>query len=227
MRPGKQAKPDGSPRDGGSVDGRSHGGQSAGVVEGAPGIQARGHQLPGSGRGSLTRLRRNLHTLTMARHQNLEHRVLESVVGGPISPEQMRVLRLVVFNRGIRVGEVAAALGTKPSSTSLMLDRMTEHGFLERFPDGQDGRVLRLRPTENGLGLFLAAERDTEACLMQALSCFTAKEVRDLTCLLGKLTKGLLDGDGFFASLCFHCGANPDGECSLEMNYKSCPYRDS
>ncbi|MDP6520843.1 MAG: MarR family transcriptional regulator [Planctomycetota bacterium] len=166
-----------------------------------------------------------MHTLALARRHYLERAVLGAVDGGPISPEQMRVLRLLVFNRGIRVGEVARALGIKPSATSLMLDRMGERGFIERFRDGGDGRILRLRPTGPGLALFKAAEQALEERLQRAIGAFTTHEVDDLTRLLGKLTRGLLEDESSLASLCFHCGVQPDGDCSLEMSYQSCPYR--
>jgi len=169
-------------------------------------------------------LRRNLHSLTIAMREVLEIRPLEQLTHGEISPDQLRVLRLVTFNRGSRVGQVAEGLGIKPSSASLILDRLEARGYIERYSDKDDRRVTRLRPSELGERIFEEAEERIGERLEQALKGFDTEKVRTFNRLLGKFIRGMMEGEQIFASLCFHCGIQATGTCVLDQKYESCPY---
>jgi DNA-binding MarR family transcriptional regulator len=39
-----------------------------------------------------------------------------------------------------------------------MIQWMVDNGYVDRFRDGEDGRIVRVRLTDNGLELFLAAK---------------------------------------------------------------------
>ena len=170
-------------------------------------------------------LRRNLHSLGMAMRELLEVRPIAALESGEISPDQLRVLRLVSFNRGMRVGQVADGLGIKPSSASLILDRLEARGYLRRMVDSRDRRIIRLEPTQRGELVFEEADAASKAKLESATEEFSADQVAQLNSLIGRLIRGLMKGEKIFASLCFHCGSQVSGNCVLDMEYDHCPYR--
>jgi DNA-binding MarR family transcriptional regulator len=48
------------------------------------------------------------------------------------------------------IGDLAAYLLLRPHSTVELVDRAEAAGLVERTPDGEDGRVVRVRLTRNG-----------------------------------------------------------------------------
>jgi len=182
-----------------------------------------GAETPGS-TPELLDLRRNLHSLTIAMREVLEVRPLDQLSEGEISPDQLRVLRLVSFNQGSRVGQVAEGLGIKPSSASLILDRLETRGYIERYSDADDRRITRLRPTEKGERVFEEAEGRIGRRLQVALKSFDAEKIAGFNTLLGEFIRGMMEGEKIFASLCFHCGIQATGTCVLDQKYENCPY---
>ena len=170
-------------------------------------------------------LRRNLHSLGMAMRELLEVRPIAALEAGEISPDQLRVLRLISYNRGMRVGQVADGLGIKPSSASLILDRLEARGYLRRLVDSKDRRIIRLEPTPRGTLVFEEADASAKAKLESSLRDFSEEQVKQLNSLVGGLIRGLMRDETIFASLCFHCGARVSGTCVLDMKYEHCPYR--
>ena len=172
----------------------------------------------------LADLRRNFHSLTVAMRELLEVRPLANLESGEISPDQLRVLRLVFYNQGSRVGQVAEGLGIKPSSASLILDRLEVRGYIARYNDSTDRRITRLKPTEAGERIFEEAEGLIEERFERALRGFDRPKVAEFNQLLGDFVRGMMEGETLFASLCFHCGIHVTGHCVLDQKYEHCPY---
>ena len=77
----------------------------------------------------------------------------------PVSPieyrERFRQGRLVAIkghpgNRPPAVGDLAGYLLLRPHSTVELIDRAEAAGLVERVPDDNDGRVVRVRLTKDG-----------------------------------------------------------------------------
>jgi len=154
-------------------------------------------------------MRRNQDALSFLMNEMLERRPLDGLTAGHITPDQLKVLRLLHGRPRIRVGEVADALGIKTSSASLALDRLENKGLLLRSVDSKDRRVTRLQLTPLGTNVFEEAERAIADRLRQALEGFPEQDVEHLRALLDRLIEGLMGEEPPTTAACFHCGFDP------------------
>ena len=58
--------------------------------------------------------------------------------------------------------QLAERFGCDPSNISVLVDRLAEHGLVERQPDPRDGRVKLVVATESGRELAVRCCRDRE-----------------------------------------------------------------
>jgi DNA-binding MarR family transcriptional regulator len=68
---------------------------------------------------------------------HVQHQLLVGIKGHP-------------GNRPPTVGDLAGYLLLRPHSTVELIDRAETAGLVERVPDGNDGRVVRVRLTKDG-----------------------------------------------------------------------------
>lgn len=67
-------------------------------------------------------------------------------------------MRLLVRRPGLSVNEAAADLGLRPPNLSAAVRSLVARGELERRPDADDGRIVRLHPTRKALSVRAAQE---------------------------------------------------------------------
>jgi DNA-binding MarR family transcriptional regulator len=67
--------------------------------------------------------------------------------GPPPTPVQVQVAIELAQEGPATVGELAQRMGVSPSAISLLVDRMVEHGMVERTRGTEDRRVVWLRLT--------------------------------------------------------------------------------
>lgn len=84
-----------------------------------------------------------------------EHRALsamaEPLFSTPLTMQQLKVLAVIALDPGkATAGELADLLGVSMASMSGIVDRLVEHGMVERAEDPHDRRVRRLLVTEPG-----------------------------------------------------------------------------
>lgn len=70
-----------------------------------------------------------------------------------ISPARMAILDAIAGMHGCGVGDIAKDLGLTPPTVSVGVHRLEESGLVERKPDPQDGRSIRLFLTRRGQAL--------------------------------------------------------------------------
>lgn len=70
-----------------------------------------------------------------------------------VSPARMALLDTIAGMPGCGVGDIAAELDLTPPTVSVGIHRLEESGFVERKPDPQDGRSIRLFLTRRGQAL--------------------------------------------------------------------------
>ena len=64
----------------------------------------------------------------------------------------------ILYRDGIlTMGELSRATSIPRSTATRMIQWMVDNGYVDRFRDEQDGRIVRVRLTESGLELLLAA----------------------------------------------------------------------
>ncbi|MFI5958572.1 MarR family winged helix-turn-helix transcriptional regulator [Cryptosporangium sp. NPDC051539] len=80
-------------------------------------------------------------------HRTLRRASRGDLPDDPLPSAQMEVLRVVQATPGIGVKAVASALGTAPNTVSTLVGDLTASGHLERLPDPQNRRAVRLTLT--------------------------------------------------------------------------------
>ncbi|MDO1581925.1 MarR family winged helix-turn-helix transcriptional regulator [Rhizobium oryzicola] len=90
-------------------------------------------------------------------------------------------------------GQLAQRLGVKAPTMTRTIGRMEAQGFVERRPDGQDGRLTKVYLTASGRLTVEKIGRSIEECGALATSGFSQKETRTLLKLL-RVMEGNLHG---------------------------------
>lgn len=72
------------------------------------------------------------------------------LVQGNVSMSQMHVLWLLQHHGELSMSRLAELLGVSLSNATGIIDRMEEHGFIERVRVPDDRRVVLVRPAEGG-----------------------------------------------------------------------------
>lgn len=128
----------------------------------------------------------NLNGLT--RRINTEAELAFAATG--LSPPQAYLLRVMIAEPGLTVGEAASRLLLAPSTVTRFADALLARGLLERRA-GEDGRQVRLFPSKEGERLgekVEACARELAAQLKQAIGAESfASLVRDVRRARGRL----------------------------------------
>lgn len=92
-------------------------------------------------------------------------------------------------------GQLAQRLGVKAPTMTRTVGRMEAQGFLQRKPDGEDGRLIKVHLTEAGLDTVERIQAAVAASAAQALEGFSGKEVRTLLKLLKAMDRNLMGAE--------------------------------
>ena len=92
------------------------------------------------------------------------------------------------------MGELSKALSLPLSTVSRIVGMFEEQGFVERLPDAEDGRVVRVGLTDVGRQLHQAMQNHAARSAQSILDCLTAEEQIILLTLLGKVASNLKKG---------------------------------
>lgn len=105
--------------------------------------------------------------------QNALHRVLKSLVfrGNPDSPlnelpvSQLRALYVIAYEEGLKMHDVSQKLEIKLPAMSQVVDRLVKRGMVERRPDPDDRRAVRLHLTESARVIMADSNAERQARL--------------------------------------------------------------
>lgn len=89
-----------------------------------------------------------------------------------VTPHQCEALVHVVREGDLTMNDLARSLAVSTSSATALADRVVRRGLVERGPDPDDRRVVRLRPTERGrrfVERWSAAKRDAALAWVEAI----------------------------------------------------------
>jgi DNA-binding MarR family transcriptional regulator len=101
------------------------------------------------------------------------------------------VLGLLLEKGPQRVGELAQALGTDPSTVSRKIAALVDAGLVERRADPDDGRAHLLAATAAGEHKCADGRRHRTDMVASVLSGWPEDSRRQLATLLGRFTDGL------------------------------------
>ena len=97
-----------------------------------------------------------------------------------------------IYPKGnITMGEFSSALSVPLSTATRIADWLVDHGYIQRIPDTDDRRVVRVALTDTGKELFKAIDRYIRQRMQQILSSLTAEERTILLTLVSKVVSGL------------------------------------
>lgn len=100
---------------------------------------------------------------------------------------------LATHSDSMTMRQVSAVLETPLSSATRLVDALVENGFVERLPDPQDRRVVRITLAPAGKTLYETAIDFFDRRLAEFLSHFDAREREQLVALFEKTIKVLLE----------------------------------
>jgi DNA-binding MarR family transcriptional regulator len=87
-------------------------------------------------------------------HRTLRRAARSDLPEEPLPAAQIEVLRVVRSRPGIGVKAVASVLGTAPNTVSTLVGDLTTAGYLERAPDPDNRRAVRLTLTPAATSLI-------------------------------------------------------------------------
>lgn len=120
------------------------------------GLSEHSHPAPPSGLpDALDGLADRLHSVAI---HMLRHVRIEDEKSG-ISPARLSALSVVVMTGPLRIGELAEAEQVSAPTMSRLVQALEEEDLVERLPDPEDGRGVRIRATPVGQRLLMAARR--------------------------------------------------------------------
>jgi len=102
-----------------------------------------------------------------------------------------------IYPKGnITMGEFSNALSVPLSTATRIADWLVENGYIQRLPDSDDRRVVRVCLTDTGKELFKVIDRYIRQRMQQILSSLTAEERTILLTLVSKVVSGLKEAAG-------------------------------
>jgi DNA-binding MarR family transcriptional regulator len=96
---------------------------------------------------------------------------------GTVSLVHLNVLMLLEAEGPMSMGRLAEALDVSVASATGIVTRMETRGFVERAHDDHDRRVVLVRSTEAGAGVFRGIEEHRRAGLLRLLTHLTDDEL--------------------------------------------------
>jgi DNA-binding MarR family transcriptional regulator len=123
-------------------------------------------------------------------------RQLARVTGGPEDgPAMTSTQRLALFETAtagpLRLTELAERMGTTAPTASRAVEGLVELGLVERLPDSEDRRAVRIDVTEPGRARFDERMARAAAAIEPAVATLSAVDRDRLASLLARLTNEL------------------------------------
>ncbi len=130
------------------------------------------------------RSRGNRHNLDAAEVAQLLPEIMQRLAGKQSPPAgireltiaQARALRAIARTDTSTMGELAGGLHITLGAATGLVDRLIQHGLVERGADPQDRRVVRVRLTSLGRRTHASVVRETRRRLGLALSRLSSEQ---------------------------------------------------
>lgn len=121
-----------------------------------------------------------IHLLRRARRVDAESR---------LPAPQLSALSVVVYGGPITLGALAAAEQVRPPTMTRLVAAMEAAGLVERLPDDQDRRVIRIAATPSGRRLLEQGRDRRIAVIAEALAALPAGDVARIASALDAIEK--------------------------------------
>ena len=121
-------------------------------------------------------------------------RRIRSRAQGDFSPSQLAVLGTVINHQPITNGRIAEIEHVRPPTTTRIVDTLERAGFVERTPDPDDRRCIRVTVTPEGHAYADEVRAAGRTWLAEQMEVLDADDVRSIESALPALER-LLGGD--------------------------------
>ncbi len=111
-----------------------------------------------------------------------------------LSVSQVALLDWVAANPGAGIGEIAAGLGLTAPTVSVAVSQLSRRGLLERVPDPDDGRAVRVTLSPRGSQLQQQAREFRCRKVRRLLKALSPDEQETLFALLERAIAGAAHG---------------------------------
>lgn len=98
-------------------------------------------------------------------------------LAGSLSIVHLHVLAILESAEALPMGKLAEALDVSVASATGIIDRMEQHGFVERGQQSDDRRVVLVLPTPAGLAVFSDLDEHRRASITRILERLSDDEL--------------------------------------------------
>lgn len=102
-----------------------------------------------------------------------------------------RVSNTLYGKSNITMGEFSSAMSVPLSTATRIADWLVDNGYIQRLPDPEDRRIVRVTLTDTGRELYKTIDSYIRQRLQQILSCLTGEEITKLLDLISKVVSSL------------------------------------
>lgn len=102
-----------------------------------------------------------------------------------------RVSSNIYLEDSVTMGELSKIMTVPLSTATRIADWLVDNGYMERLPDPEDRRVVRVTLTSVGRELHQTIDSYVKQRIGQVLSCLTDEERTALLVLIGKVVASL------------------------------------
>ena len=128
---------------------------------------------------------------TLRAHHSRMHEAHQSI---DIHPGQAPVFFILSSQEGLNQKELAERMHIKPATLTVMLTRLEQGGFIERFSDPSDQRVWRVRLTREGHEISRRVRQAVEEIDGLTFGNFSPEEREQFRGLMNKMYGNLKKG---------------------------------
>jgi DNA-binding MarR family transcriptional regulator len=124
-------------------------------------------------------------------HHGRKTRRARRITGFDWTSSAVAILEAMQDDSVVRMTDLAERVGVASPTVSKLIRSMEQKGFVERTPDGQDGRASIIRLTEEGRRVAAAMDLERLEALEQLLSGWTDDELERFVTMFARLRADL------------------------------------
>ena len=102
-----------------------------------------------------------------------------------------RVSSSIYHRDSLTMSELSSVLSVPLSTATRITDWLVDHGYVQRLPDPEDRRVVRVALTDIGRETHEAIDSYVKQRIQQIFTCLTVDEQNTLLNLIGKVVSAL------------------------------------
>lgn len=109
-----------------------------------------------------------------------------------IPSSHAKVIFYLIYSKNASVSEIAKDLSISKSNMTPIIDKLIKEGFVERLPDPNDRRIIRIGITEKGYKFSTEQKELAKKNLREKISSLSSEDLVQIQNLTKKLNEILL-----------------------------------